>query len=172
MRFSMWKMTISLRGKTNTTIIFEILFSKDAGLHIFICGDLWGEEKFILKMVGIHCSISVVKSERKVYRLSPLKCFLSLDETQLWKPFPLEANKKANINYSLFIFSSHFPSKSGNSFPQSSCVYENTSFQEPAVDLYLVQAPLCVLLLGIVPSHKISMGFCPPHNFHSDWFAF
>lgn len=47
----------------------------------------------------------------------------------------------------------------------NSCVYENTSFQEPAVNLYLVQAAQCISLPGNVPLRKLSMEVCPPPLF-------
>lgn len=55
----------------------------------------------------------------------------------------------------------------------NSCVYENTSFQEPAVNLYLVQAAQCISLPGRVPLRKLSMEVCPPPCFHgADWLIF
>lgn len=55
----------------------------------------------------------------------------------------------------------------------NSCVYENTSFQEPAVNLYLVQAAQCISLPGSVPLRKLSMEVCPPlvSTVPTDWFS-
>lgn len=75
---------------------------------------------------------------------------ISQDENELWKYFPAGLIKRQMQNNYLFIFSSHFSFvgalhrfafeslQIGKS--PSSYVYENTSFQEPAVNLYLVQA--------------------------------